>query len=96
MNPQLVLADEPTGNLDTTTGDAMHELLFRLNETHGTTFLVVTHSRDLAEQMPARRAHARRPHRERSQERPLSARGAPVSDLASRPAGACPRRAAAT
>ena len=30
----------------------MHELLFRLNETHGTTFLVVTHSHDLAEQMP--------------------------------------------
>jgi lipoprotein-releasing system ATP-binding protein len=52
MNPRLVLADEPTGNLDTTTGKAMHELLFRLNETRGTTFLVVTHSRDLAEQMP--------------------------------------------
>jgi predicted ABC-type transport system involved in lysophospholipase L1 biosynthesis ATPase subunit len=30
----------------------MHQLLFRLNETRGTTFLVVTHSRDLAEQMP--------------------------------------------
>jgi lipoprotein-releasing system ATP-binding protein len=52
MSPRLVLADEPTGNLDTTTGKAMHELLFRLNETRGTTFLVVTHSRDLAEQMP--------------------------------------------
>jgi lipoprotein-releasing system ATP-binding protein len=52
MNPRLVLADEPTGNLDTTTGAAMHELLFRLNETRGTTFLVVTHSRDLAEQIP--------------------------------------------
>ncbi len=52
MNPRLVLADEPTGNLDTTTGSAMHELLFRLNETRGTTFLVVTHSRDLAEQIP--------------------------------------------
>jgi lipoprotein-releasing system ATP-binding protein len=52
MNPRLVLADEPTGNLDTTTGTAMHELLFRLNETHGTTFLVVTHSRELAALMP--------------------------------------------
>jgi lipoprotein-releasing system ATP-binding protein len=52
MNPRLLLADEPTGNLDTATGRAMHELLFRLNKTRGTTFLVVTHSRDLAEQMP--------------------------------------------
>jgi lipoprotein-releasing system ATP-binding protein len=52
MNPRLVLADEPTGNLDTHTGVAMHELLFRLNKVHGTTFLVVTHSRDLADQMP--------------------------------------------
>jgi lipoprotein-releasing system ATP-binding protein len=52
MSPRLVLADEPTGNLDTTTGRAMHELLFRLNETRGTTFLVVTHSRELAELIP--------------------------------------------
>ncbi|MFI5306838.1 MAG: ABC transporter ATP-binding protein [Polyangiales bacterium] len=52
MNPRLVLADEPTGNLDTTTGRAVHELLFGLNKTRGTTFLVVTHSRELADQMP--------------------------------------------
>jgi lipoprotein-releasing system ATP-binding protein len=52
MNPRLVLADEPTGNLDSTTGKAMHELLFGLNKNRGTTFLVVTHSGDLAEQMP--------------------------------------------
>jgi lipoprotein-releasing system ATP-binding protein len=52
MNPKLVLADEPTGNLDTHTGTAMHELLFRLNQTYGTTFLVVTHSQDLAQKMP--------------------------------------------
>jgi lipoprotein-releasing system ATP-binding protein len=52
MGPRMVLADEPTGNLDTTTGRSMHELLFRLNQTRGTTFLVVTHSRELAEQMP--------------------------------------------
>jgi lipoprotein-releasing system ATP-binding protein len=52
MSPRLILADEPTGNLDTTTGRAMHELLFSLNKTRGTTFLVVTHSRELAEQMP--------------------------------------------
>jgi lipoprotein-releasing system ATP-binding protein len=52
MSPRLVLADEPTGNLDTTTGRAMHDLLFRLNETRGTTFLVVTHSPELAALMP--------------------------------------------
>jgi lipoprotein-releasing system ATP-binding protein len=52
MNPKLVLADEPTGNLDSQTGTTMHELLFRLNEAHGTTFLVVTHSQDLADKMP--------------------------------------------
>jgi lipoprotein-releasing system ATP-binding protein len=52
MSPKLVLADEPTGNLDTTTGSAMHELLFRLNKEHGTTFLVVTHSQELAHKMP--------------------------------------------
>jgi len=52
MGPRLVLADEPTGNLDSTTGRAMHELLFGLNRNRGTTFLVVTHSGELAEQMP--------------------------------------------
>jgi len=52
MNPKLVLADEPTGNLDTLTSRAIHELLFRLNQLHGTTFLVVTHNRELAEKMP--------------------------------------------
>jgi lipoprotein-releasing system ATP-binding protein len=52
MQPKLVLADEPTGNLDTNTGSAMHELLFRLNQAHRTTFLVVTHSQDLAQKMP--------------------------------------------
>jgi lipoprotein-releasing system ATP-binding protein len=52
MNPRLVLADEPTGNLDSTTSKAMHDLMFGLNKSRGTTFLVVTHSGDLANQMP--------------------------------------------
>ena len=51
MNPKLVLADEPTGNLDTNTSVAMHDLLCRLNQQRGTTFLIVTHSRDLADKM---------------------------------------------
>ncbi len=52
MKPRLVLADEPTGNLDTQTSDAIHKLFFELNERRGTTFLIVTHSRDLADRMP--------------------------------------------
>jgi len=52
MEPKLVLADEPTGNLDSATSEAMHALLFQLNATRGTTFLVVTHNRELASQMP--------------------------------------------
>jgi lipoprotein-releasing system ATP-binding protein len=52
MEPKLVLADEPTGNLDSNTGRAMHDLLFRLNQQRGTTFMVVTHSHELAERMP--------------------------------------------
>ncbi len=52
LNPELVLADEPTGNLDSATSTAIHELLFQLNRDRGTTFLVVTHSGELAAQMP--------------------------------------------
>ena len=52
MEPKLILADEPTGNLDSKTGDAMHDLFFDLNRRRGTTFLIVTHSRDLAGLMP--------------------------------------------
>ncbi|MEM1413672.1 MAG: ABC transporter ATP-binding protein [Myxococcota bacterium] len=52
MEPRLVLADEPTGNLDTTTSEAIHRLFFELNERRGTTFLIVTHNPDLARRMP--------------------------------------------
>ncbi len=52
MEPRLVLADEPTGNLDTATSHAVHELFFRLNEARGTTFLIVTHNPELAKLMP--------------------------------------------
>ena len=47
--PRLVLADEPTGNLDTGTADEVFELLRRFNKTHQTAFLVVTHDPRLAE-----------------------------------------------
>ncbi len=46
--PALVLADEPTGNLDTASSDRVFELLTRRNEDEGTSFLIVTHSHDLA------------------------------------------------
>jgi lipoprotein-releasing system ATP-binding protein len=49
MSPALVLADEPTGNLDTASADAVFELLRRFNREQGTTFLIVTHNHDLAD-----------------------------------------------
>jgi lipoprotein-releasing system ATP-binding protein len=48
--PDLVLADEPTGNLDTHTGDELFALLRKLNETHGTAFIIVTHNEKLSHQ----------------------------------------------
>jgi len=48
-NPEIVLADEPSGNLDTETGRFLHELLFRLNSENNVTMLIATHNRELAE-----------------------------------------------
>ncbi len=47
-DPDLVLADEPTGNLDTLTGEEITTLLFNLRDTHATTLLIATHDPDLA------------------------------------------------
>jgi putative ABC transport system ATP-binding protein len=46
--PSILFADEPTGNLDTETGDRVTELLFNLNKQEGTTLVVVTHNHELA------------------------------------------------
>lgn len=46
--PDILLADEPTGNLDGTTGEAIMDLLFGLRDRHGSTLILVTHAPDLA------------------------------------------------
>ena len=54
MGPGLVLADEPTGNLDPATAGSVFELMLALNEQLGSTLLVVTHSMELAARFPRR------------------------------------------
>jgi putative ABC transport system ATP-binding protein len=48
-NPAIIVADEPTGNLDEATGHDIIELLFRRRREHGTTLVLVTHDTELAE-----------------------------------------------
>jgi lipoprotein-releasing system ATP-binding protein len=52
MNPPIVLADEPTGNLDTASADAVFSLMQQVNRLYGTTFVIVTHNVALAERCP--------------------------------------------
>jgi lipoprotein-releasing system ATP-binding protein len=52
LSPKLILADEPTGNLDSNTSGAIHDLFFQVNERHGTTIVVVTHNPGFAQSMP--------------------------------------------
>ncbi len=49
VRPSLLLADEPTGNLDQATGHQVIELLFNLRQKHGTSLLLITHDTELAE-----------------------------------------------
>ncbi|MBN2539894.1 MAG: ABC transporter ATP-binding protein [Bacilli bacterium] len=48
-NPSLVLADEPTGNLDSDTTEKVYELLRQINQKFKTTFIIITHDRHIAE-----------------------------------------------
>jgi lipoprotein-releasing system ATP-binding protein len=54
MEPRVLLADEPTGNLDTHTGEEMHKLVVELNRERGMTLVVVTHNPEFAARMPRR------------------------------------------
>jgi len=54
LKPRLLLADEPTGNLDEATGEGIHQLLVELNQRLGIGAIVVTHNPRLAERMPRR------------------------------------------
>ncbi len=47
-NPKVIFADEPTGNLDSATGDKIEKLLFDLNKEKGITLIIVTHDEELA------------------------------------------------
>jgi len=47
-NPSVILADEPSGNLDSQNKDELHKLFFRLRDTFGQTIVIVTHDRQLA------------------------------------------------
>jgi lipoprotein-releasing system ATP-binding protein len=52
LEPKLLLADEPTGNLDSKTSEQIHQLFFSINQKHRTTIVLVTHNLALAERMP--------------------------------------------
>jgi lipoprotein-releasing system ATP-binding protein len=54
LHPRILLADEPTGNLDTKTGRHVHDLLIRLNREHRVSLVVVTHNMELAGMMARR------------------------------------------
>jgi lipoprotein-releasing system ATP-binding protein len=47
-NPAIILADEPSGNLDTQSAENLHDLFFKLRNEFGQTFIIVTHNKDLA------------------------------------------------
>ena len=84
LEPKLLLADEPTGNLDSRTSEQMHQLFYRVNETRKTTIVIVTHNAALAAGMARvvtlRDGKVERDEYKKSSSRrdaPLEAAGAP-------------------
>jgi predicted ABC-type transport system involved in lysophospholipase L1 biosynthesis ATPase subunit len=51
-SPEILLADEPTGNLDTQTGKDVMEIIFRLNDEKGLTIIMVSHNEELSKEFP--------------------------------------------
>lgn len=49
MNPQIILADEPTGNLDSDTTQTVYGMMRQINDLYRTTFIIITHDRKIAE-----------------------------------------------
>jgi putative ABC transport system ATP-binding protein len=47
--PRIIFADEPTGNLDSATGEKIEDMLFGYNRDNGVTLIIVTHDKELAE-----------------------------------------------
>ena len=64
--PRVIFADEPTGNLDSATGESVEQMLFDLNREQGITLVVVTHDSDLASRCD-RVIEMRTPYRHRTQ-----------------------------
>jgi lipoprotein-releasing system ATP-binding protein len=48
-DPDVILADEPSGNLDSDNARDLHELFFRLKDEYGQTFVIITHNEELAD-----------------------------------------------
>ncbi|WP_186756595.1 ABC transporter ATP-binding protein [Echinicola salinicaeni] len=48
-DPKIIFADEPSGNLDTQSAEALHELFFKLRDSFGQSFVIVTHNKELAQ-----------------------------------------------
>jgi len=54
LEPEVLLADEPTGNLDRETGEGVYRLLEKMNEERGITLIIVTHNEEIADRLPRR------------------------------------------
>jgi lipoprotein-releasing system ATP-binding protein len=99
LSPKLILADEPTGNLDSATSHAMHELFFEINRKHGTTIVVVTHNQGFAQSMPRvvtmKDGRVDTDHRRPVRSGPAAAPVEPIAAVVEAPAAAVEAPAAA-